>query len=122
MQRQARRIGSLAVLLLALIPAFQGARTGSTDTGTWSLTDALNTARHDHTATLLLDGRVLVVAGLTDSDYGAPPLSSCELYDPANGHWTLTGALGTARVHHTATLLAPVHFDSFRCVMPVRDK
>ena len=47
-----------------------------------------------HTATLLSNGKVLVVGGL-----------SAELYDPASGIWTTMGALITARWAHTATLL-----------------
>ena len=38
-------------LLLSLIPASPGARAGSTDAGAWTVTAALNTTRHDHTAT-----------------------------------------------------------------------
>jgi hypothetical protein len=73
-------------------------------TGTWSATTSLNTARTFHTATLLANGQVLVAAG-----DGSPPafdsLASAELYDPATGDWTATGALNTARGEHTATLL-----------------
>jgi hypothetical protein len=63
--------------------------------GSWTTTGSLNTARYDHTATLLANGMVLVAG----SD------ASAELYDPANGTWTYTGSLNTARSGHTATLL-----------------
>jgi hypothetical protein len=56
--------------------------------GTWSATGSLVTARSTHTATLLPNGKVLVAAGL-DSNF--VPLTSAELYDPATGTWTATG-------------------------------
>src|SRR5262249_31975287 len=72
------------------------------DTGTWSETGSLNTARQVHTATLLPNGMVLVAGG-TDG-FGAT-LGSAELYDPDTGVWSTTGSLNTGRFSHTATLL-----------------
>ncbi|MCP4662844.1 MAG: hypothetical protein GY856_46215, partial [bacterium] len=45
-------------------------------------------------------GKVLVAGGKNRS-----ALASAELYDPATGTWTATGALANAREGHTATLL-----------------
>jgi len=67
----------------------------------WEYTGSLKTARFHHTATLLPDGRVLVVGG----EQAHTPLASAELYDPATGTWSATGSLNTARDSHTATLL-----------------
>ena len=58
--------------------------------------------RSDHTATLLMDGRVLVTGGL-DLEFNA--LSSVEVYDPASGTWSASSAMFEARRDHTATLL-----------------
>jgi Galactose oxidase, central domain/Kelch motif len=66
----------------------------------WSYTGNLNTARVDHSATLLPDGKVLVAGGY-DNDNA---LNSAELYDPATGRWSITGNLNTAG-GGTATLL-----------------
>jgi hypothetical protein len=70
--------------------------------GTWTATGSLNTAREQHTATLLPNGMVLVAGGQGSS---GNLLTSAELYNPANGTWTATGSLNTARWGHTATLL-----------------
>ncbi len=69
---------------------------------TFDNTGSLATAREDHTATLLPNGKVLVAGG-GNSSFNA--LASAELYDPASGTWSATGSLATARYEHTATLL-----------------
>lgn len=67
----------------------------------WSPTGSMKQGRESHTATLLLDGKVLVVGGSNGGSY----LSSVELYNPATGTWSRTGSLPTIRSDHTATLL-----------------
>lgn len=58
--------------------------------------------RSGHTATLLPDGRVLVVGG----NYS---ITTSEIYDPALNQWSAAGNLSTARIGHTATLLPNGH-------------
>jgi hypothetical protein len=74
--------------------------------GTWSSTGNLNTARIGHKATLLPNGKVLVVGGLVHcgEDF-CSFTNSAELYDPATGTWSYTNSLHTERSGHTATLL-----------------
>src|SRR5690349_18732902 len=67
----------------------------------WHYTERMLRDRLRHTATLLRDGKVMVVGGEnTVNDV----LNSAELYDPATKTWTVTGSLSTARFAHTATL------------------
>jgi len=70
--------------------------------GTSTPTGDMTTSRSGHTATLLSDGRVLVVGGY--DDWAA--LASAELFDPASGTWTPTGSLAEGRGFHTATRLS----------------
>ena len=57
-------------------------------------------ARSGHTATLLLDGRVLVAGGTRDAAHSA------ELFDPASGSFTPVGTpMVQARMGHCASLL-----------------
>jgi N-acetylneuraminic acid mutarotase len=59
-------------------------------------------ARAFHTATRLLDGRVLVAGGV---DGAGSPTSSAEIYDPATNSFAPTGSMGSARTGHTTSLL-----------------
>ena len=59
-------------------------------------------ARFWHTATLLLNGRVLIAGG----GDGTRPLASTELYDPATESFSKTGSMSAARYLQTATTLA----------------
>lgn len=68
-------------------------------------TGNLAQARAFHTATLLADGRVLVVAGETNGTF-ASAFGSAELYQPASRSWSATGILNHSRTYHTATRLS----------------
>jgi hypothetical protein len=61
--------------------------------------------REGHTATLLADGRVLVVGGWAYDLDPHNPTDSAEIFDPRSGKWSSTGSLNDARAYHTATLL-----------------
>jgi hypothetical protein len=70
--------------------------------GTFSATGSMSTPREGHTATMLRDGRVLVVGG---SPNGIQTTGSAEIYDPASGRFSNTGHLNQPRVAHVAALL-----------------
>lgn len=67
------------------------------------MTASLSIERVFHTASVLTDGKVLVVGGLQCRKYGC--LQSAELYDPRTDTWTSTGSLNYPRCHHVATVL-----------------
>ena len=73
--------------------------------GVFSTTGSMVVDRTDGaTSTLLADGRVLVTGG-TNGAVAPGSFSSAEIYDPAAGHWTLTGSMTSAHAGQTATLL-----------------
>lgn len=70
------------------------------DAQSFTLTGSLLTPRGRHTATLLLDGTVLIAGG-----YGDDVLASAELYDPVTGEFFAAGSMSEKRWRHTETLL-----------------
>ncbi len=77
------------------------------ETGTWQAVPAMATPRFEHTATLLDDGRVLMVGGLGPSGEGEEtgPLRSTEIYDPAANAFVTSTDLAEPRANHAAALL-----------------
>lgn len=79
--------------------------------GSWQTAAPLLVARERHTATLLHDGRVLVVGGFLRGEEPPPAggfgttLAVTEVYDPAADTWTKMRSSRERRAFHTATLL-----------------
>jgi hypothetical protein len=87
------RSNSLRLSLVLWLIAYACSAAAQTG-GTFTATGDMTTARSFHTATLLGDGKVLIVGD-----------ASADIYDPATGTFTATGAMTTARWFHTATAL-----------------
>jgi len=71
-------------------------------TNAWTPAATMVTNRAQHTATLLLSGKVLVAGG---GDQNMLPLASAELYDPAANTWSAAASMTMPRTGHGAVLL-----------------
>ncbi|MGQ0521864.1 MAG: NHL domain-containing protein [Actinomycetota bacterium] len=82
---------------------------GSTSRGAWRATAPMATARVGATAARLTSGRILAVGrgtSPTEGAVGSVPTPGAEVFDPATGAWTATGAMvDPARTSHSATRL-----------------
>ncbi|MEO6002083.1 MAG: YDG domain-containing protein [Opitutus sp.] len=87
---------STAFWIAVLFASLTGLAAESVD-----VTGSLAFPRKNHTATPLMDGRVLVVGG--ENELGQ--IAAAELYDPALKLFSTVGQMGMARVGHAATLL-----------------
>lgn len=92
---------SLLCILCTFQTSLQGKRVNPRQAESWQPAGQLIEARALHTATLLADGRILVVGG---RDANNAALNSAELYQPFAASRP-TGSLNQARFGHTATLL-----------------
>ncbi len=118
----ATRIGHTATLLPSgkvlvaggLVLPFPAPSLASTElydpaTNRWSSAAPMIESRTRQTATLLRDGRVLIVGGLTvmlqDGGLFPSQLTSAEIYDPKADRWSPTAPTDEHRLGHTATLL-----------------
>jgi hypothetical protein len=72
------------------------------NSGIFSPTGSMSVARVDQTATLLGNGKVLVVGGFSNLQLG---LASAELYDPSGATFSPTGSMVSGRGNQTATVL-----------------
>ncbi|MFN2503927.1 MAG: Kelch repeat-containing protein [Acidimicrobiales bacterium] len=71
----------------------------------WSAATSMAVSRVRHTATLLLDGTVLVTGGTVGGNSSVESLNSTERYRPSSNSWTSGPRMAVARQQHTASLL-----------------
>ena len=76
-------------------------------TSSFSPAGSMQLGRERHTATILADGRVLVVGGVgaPAADFSDTSIAQAEVWDPATGSFTDAGLAATGRTLHTATRL-----------------
>lgn len=68
----------------------------------WTQLNRMNQSRSAHTASLLLDGKVLVTGGEAQR---SRQLNSAELFDPDTGIWSIVSPMNFHRGRHTASVL-----------------
>lgn len=94
---------ALAVTSVAVgTTVFQTAVSAAPEAGSVSAGATMLEPRSGHTATLLLNGKVLIAGGMRrNQDF----YRSAEIYDPATGKFQATGEMSIGRVGHIAVLL-----------------
>jgi len=72
---------------------------------TWSDAPPMSFPRLHISATLLLDGRVLVTGGAREDN--SNPVFETELFDPAKGTWRFGATCHVPRLYHSVSILLP---------------
>ena len=103
MNRSRLLLVSCIVIVFAIAAtAFRASLPSTAPVGTISAVAPMLNPRSGHTATLLANGKVLIVGGMRrNQDF----YKSAELYDPATGKFTPAGEMSVGRVGHIAVLL-----------------
>ncbi|MDQ3164793.1 MAG: hypothetical protein M3Q17_01290 [Actinomycetota bacterium] len=73
-------------------------------TGRFTPGPTMLSPRASNTATVLRDGRILLVGGYPGE--GMPAMAAAEVFDPVSERFSAVAAMDTARANHTATLLS----------------
>lgn len=74
-------------------------------TGAWTSTGNLADTRWHHTATMLSNGKVIIIGGNSLNGSADVVRATAEIYDPLTGTWSFTSTMHEGRATHTATLL-----------------
>jgi hypothetical protein len=77
-------------------------------TGQFHATGAMTTPRGEHSATLLADGRVLIIGGAHEfgpDGEATSAIPGLEIFDPKTERFSSVAALATDRMDHSATLM-----------------
>lgn len=107
MTTRSHRRAVLCGLIVAGALALSGPHLRAAGGPAFTPTGSMATARYFHTATRLVDGKVLITGGFAQNGNNCCALQSAEVYDPATGLFSPTaGDMTTGRSNHTATLLA----------------
>ncbi len=97
--------GCATAATITILPFVEEALLASADNGSVARAVTMSEHRSGHTATLLPDGRVLLIGGMISVRGDEVSTASTEIYDPQTGTTTPSGKVNTPRAGHTATLL-----------------
>lgn len=103
-------LASVVAALVAVAPAGAGellcsSYAKASKAGTFTTVGSMTSARSLHTATLLSDGRVLVVGGVGAGGDSPPVLGTAEIYSPTNKKFKPTTSMSTPRLAAAAVRL-----------------
>jgi deoxycytidylate deaminase len=103
-------LASVVATIVAVVPAGAGDLLCSdyakaSKARTFKTVGSMTSARSLHTATLLSDGRVLVVGGVGAGVESPPVLGTAELYSPTNNKFKATTSMSTPRLAAAAVRL-----------------